>query len=213
MRRWRGSMSQGYCASGFPVTVAGFAGGETGKLLRRNKAGRGLVLSCLNAARCCYGLTRQPAATIDRTVTRNCTERSSALLKKLETRMPEFSPYAFPAFCREGRRKFYANHRIAHCGIQCCSMHARKGNNSVTGVPDAEDQCEENAISAENLIWRTGRKILSAFPVVWLAVTDGAGNGCSPQTSGVLRSRLYRKSSARWSRRRVSHHGARLAKT
>lgn len=169
---------------GYPVTVAGFAGGETGKFLKEEllQSGAGdLILSCRNPTRCCYTIIDQAKGLATELIEPSpeiVDDEVQALLKRLEAQMPAFSAVCLSGTLPPGvNAEFYA--QIA-------------GMARIAGIPVLLDACRDveatlakgvhmlkiNAgelreLSGESDLGRGAQKILSAWPVTWLALTDG----------------------------------------
>lgn len=170
---------------GFPVTVAGFAGGDTGKLLKEEllQSGAGdLTLSCRNATRCCYTIIDKASGLASELIEPSpeiAQNEVQELLKVLEAHMPEFSAVCLSGTLPPGvTAEFYAQiaamARQARIPVLLDAFRDVKATLAV-GVHMLKINAGElRELSGETDLSNAAQKILSAWPVTWLAVTDGA---------------------------------------
>lgn len=170
---------------GFPVTVAGFAGGETGKLLKEEllQSGAGdLTLSSRNATRSCYTVIDKASGLATELIEPSpeiANNEVQALLKELKSHMPEFSAVCLSGTLPPGvSAEFYAQIAdMAHtAGIPVLLDAFREVKATLaTGVHMLKINAGElRELSGESNLNNAAQKILSDFPLPWLAVTDGA---------------------------------------
>jgi len=170
---------------GFPVTVAGFVGGETGKFLKEElrQSGAGdLTFSCRNATRCCYTVIDKASGLATELIEPSpeiAEDEVQALLDELENRMTEFSAVCLSGTLPPGvTAEFYA--QIAamaqQAGIPVLLDAFRDAKATLAkGVQMLKINADElRELSGETDLHNGAKKILTTFPVVWLAVTDGA---------------------------------------
>jgi len=170
---------------GFPVTVAGFAGGYTGKRLKEEllQSGAGdLILSCRNPTRCCYTIIDNEAGLATELIEPSseiAQTEVNALLELLKTRITEYSAVCLSGTLPPGvNADFYA--RIAEMARQAgipvlLDAYREVKTTLAVGVEMLKINAEElRELSGESDLSTGARKILSAGSVIWLAVTDGA---------------------------------------
>ncbi len=169
---------------GFPVTVAAFAGGETGKSLKEEllQSGAGdLTLSCQNPTRCCYTIIDKATGLATELIEPSpeiAQSEGTALLQRMETRMPEFSAVCLSGTLPPGvNAEFYAQTAVfaQQAGIPVLLDAFRDILATLAiGVHMLKINAGElRELSGESDLGTGARKILSAWPVTWLAVTDG----------------------------------------
>jgi tagatose 6-phosphate kinase len=172
---------------GFPVTVAAFVGGDTGKSLteelKRNGAGD-LTLFCQAATRCCYTVVDKENGQATELIEPSPTIQANEVAELLELLSGKIT--RFSAICLTGSTpagigpEFYA--QIAAMAGTAAIPVLLDACRDIRPTLDTGairilkiNAAETREFSGEEELPVAAAKILSSFPVPWLAVTDGPG--------------------------------------
>jgi len=170
---------------GFPVAVAGFAGGQTGQYLRTELQRYGcqdLLTECQTATRCCYTIindSRQQATELIEPSGQITTEEVETLQKRLQEASTGFSAICLCGTLPPGvNGSFYAS--LARCAQALALPLLLDAVNDIaatlaSGVTLLKINATElRQLSGEGDLLAGARSLQTNYRIPWLGVTDGA---------------------------------------
>lgn len=170
---------------GYKNALAGFAGGETGKLLQKelqNNNTEDLTVETKSKTRSCYTLIckkNKQATEIIEPSEKISPQEQNELLAKIKQNIKKFSLFCLSGSLPPGLDEnfyaqiaLYAKENKLPLILDACNNIEKTLQQGVTLLKINAEELQE--ISSEKNINKAAEKLLLNYPIEWLAVTDGA---------------------------------------